>query len=216
MPHPYFYIIGISTLVSVFYFKKFRNTKNIYFIYFIFFTFFIDKLGYFNRIFQIITIDGYHNNNPILNSYALITFLFFLLFYETLFKKLINKKIMKLFIVIYLIFILIEIFIFKTNFINEFYTKTTVFGSILFLISLILFLIEIIKNDQLIFNIEKSFVFYISIGCLLFYVGVIPIMISSKKLLLSGMFDTILIIMNSIAHGIFVIGYIYSEKKYNY
>ena len=77
-------------------------------------------------------------------------------------------------------------------------------------------MIEIINNESIIFNIEKSFIFWVSVGCLLFYVGVIPIMISSKQLFFKGIFEVILNILNGVAHSLFIVGYIWSDKKYNY
>lgn len=216
MPKTYFYIIGISTIVSLFYYKKFANTKNSYFIFFIFYTFLIDKICYINSLTHFISKDNLHNNNPILNIYAISTYLFFLLFYRHLSKNKRNRILLKYFLIIYILFIFFDFFILKTHFINEIITKTIIVGSVLFLITLILFLIEIINNESIIFNIEKSFIFWVSVGCLLFYVGVIPIMISSKQLFFKGIFEVILNILNGVAHSLFIVGYIWSDKKYNY
>ncbi len=216
MPNLFFYITIASTLTAFLYKKKWENTKNQYFVYFLFFTFLIDKICYLNRLFHVISIDGMNNNNPFYNFYSVVTFLFFLIYYKFQFKKQYFKNTMNWFLGLFVIVAVYELFYLKTSLLNGFFMPTTIFGSLLFIITLLLFLYEIIVNKHIIFNVEKSLIFWISIGCLLFYIGVIPIVISYKRLNVDGLFDIVLNILNSIAHLCFIIGFIFSDKKYNY
>ncbi len=215
-PNPFFYIITISALVAIFYYKKFKDTKYVYFIYFIFFTFLIDKLNYINRIVGFIAENDLPNNKPIINFYIIVTFYFFLSFYKTIFHRKKHKKIMNFFIFLYTFSILIDLFYFKTNFLHNFLARTVFCGSILLVLSLFLITKEILSQNVVLDNIESYFIFWISLGCFLFYLGIIPTLISSKFQLFHGDFKYILIILNSFAHISFIIGFIISDKKHIY
>jgi len=215
-PEPFFYIITITVIVSLIYFKKFKGTKYVYFSCFIYFTFIIDKLNYLNRVYEFISNGKEHNNIPILNTYIIATFYFFFWFYKQVFHQKKNQKIMNAFIGLFTVFIGIEFLIFKTNFFTNFLARTAVFGSILLVITLVLVTIEFLQNQKMVENIERSFLFWITLGCFLFYVGVIPILISSKFHLFQGVFKYILVILNSFAHLSFIIGYMISKREYNY
>jgi hypothetical protein len=94
--------------------------------------------------------------------------------------------------------------------------KTAVFGSILLVITLVLITIEFLQNPKMIENIERSILFWITLGCFLFYVGIIPILFSSKYYLFNGVFKYILVVLNSFAHFTFILGFMLSKPKYNY
>lgn len=210
MPTLSFYLVTFTALISILFFKKLKETVYSFFIYYVIFVFFIELLGFlFAKVYNM-------NTDPIYNTYVIVTPIFYFLFYKSLFKKENNKKVMNFFLIIYFLFTLYDMLILKSNFMNDFFVNNMVFGSILIVIMLILFLIEIISNEEIIFNIKKSLIFWISIGALLFYIGSTPIIIGSNYLKFEGLFDTILTVLNLIMYGSFVIGFIYSDKKYNY
>ncbi len=113
-------------------------------------------------------------------------------------------------------FIFFDVFILKESILTEFNVHLLILGSVLLLTTLILFLIEIINNNKIIFNISKSFIFWISIGLLLFYVGILPIMITREFLNYNGTYTIILVALNIIMYGSFIIGMVKSDIKYNY
>lgn len=210
MPTPTFYIVCLATIVSLIFYNKVKNTKYVYFVYYLVFAFIIELIAFlFAKIYIIST-------NSIYNIYTITTFIFYFIFYWSLFKKKKNKKIMQIILIMYFILSLFDILYLKSHFVNDFFANNIVFGSILLLITLILFLIEIINDENLIFNIKKSLIFWISIGALLLYIGVIPIIIAAKHLGFKGIYDTILTTLNIIMYGSFTIGFIWSDPKYNY
>jgi len=210
MPSLSTYIVCLAAIIGLFYYKKFKNTKYIYFIYYLVFTFIIELLGYlFGHVFLIYNIFIY-------NIYTLITFLFYFIFYKSVYKKRNNKKLMNKFILVYLLFIIVDLIVFKPDFFNDLFINDFVFGSVLLLITLILFLFEIISDKMIIFNFRKAFIFWVSIGVLLFYIGIIPVIISSEFLKFNGLFDTVVLGLNIIMYGSFITGFILSDKKYNY
>jgi hypothetical protein len=213
---PFFYIITISALIGFINIKKFKGTPYVYFIYFVIFTFFIDKLNYLKHVFNFITTEKEYTNNPILNFYIIITFYFFFWFFKKVFHKENNKKIMKFLLLLFTLFIFIDVFYFKINILTGFLARTAVFGSLLLLITLILITKEFLKDQKMINNMERSFLFWLTLGCFLFYIGIIPTLIFSKFSLFSGVFKSVLVTLNVFAHLSFIIGYMISDQKYNY
>lgn len=213
---PTFFIVSITMIISLFYYKKFNKTIYKYFIAYLFFTFIVEFLNNYRNFYLYLTEEVLYRTNPIYNTYAVITFVFYLLFYKSLFKNKRNKLIMNLFLLLYLLFIPFDFFILKTDFYYDFFVNNIIFGAILLIVTLILFLIEIVNSEDIIFNIKKSFIFWISIGVLLFYIGSTPIIISSKYLEYRGLFQQIITGLNLIMYGSFIFGFIKSDKKYNY
>ncbi|WP_457618401.1 hypothetical protein [Lutibacter sp.] len=123
---------------------------------------------------------------------------------------------MNLFLGIHTLLIISDLFIIKIDFFTEYLSKTLIFDSILLVITLILISFEFLKNKNIVDNIEKSFLFWIVLGCFLFYTGLIPILVFSKLNLSSNIFNNTLTILNTFTHLSFVVGLIVSEKKYNY
>ncbi|WP_144439123.1 hypothetical protein [Lutibacter profundi] len=62
---------------------------------------------------------------------------------------------------------------------------------------------------------NKLLLFWISIGLLLFYVGILPIIIMSSFLEYRGLFDYIILLLNIIMYGCFITGFLVSKKEYN-
>ena len=87
------------------------------------------------------------------------------------------------------------------------------FSSVLLIIILLLYLVEIINDKRIIFNLKKSFIYWISIGAILFHIGIIPIMITSEYLQFHGLYQYIIIPLNYIMYGCFIIGIIVSDNK---
>jgi hypothetical protein len=196
--------------MSIINFDKVKNTKLKYFSYYLIYVLSSEIFADFMIII--------YKQKPfyVYNFYTIMTVLFYFIFYKQLFQKPINKKIMNVFFVIFLLFTIVEFTIFKTSFLNSFSTYNFILGAILLIITVILFLIEIINNEDIIFKIKKALVFWISIGVLLFYVGSLPIFITGEFLGYKGIFDKILIGLNIIMYGSFILGFLWSDKKYIY
>lgn len=209
-----FYIVSLTTFISFFYYKKFKGTNYKYFLYFLLVPF-ITELQY-----KIVDIYYYgfklFNTDIYYNLYSIINFIFFLQFYKLLSKNKRNKKIFSILTYLFIGFVLFDVFILKNSLSNALNIYTLIIGSIFLLITLILFLIEILNNEKIIFNIYKSFVFWISVGLLLFFIGIIPIMIFRDFLNYNSTYAIILVSLNVIMYGSFIIGMIKSDTKYNY
>lgn len=211
-----FYIVGLTTLISFFYYKKFNNSIYKYFLYYLLWTFMVELTYNIARIRYFETKEYVFNYFISYNIHLIISYLFYFYFYRKLSKNKKNKKIFLYFSYVFGCFALINYFVLNQNLMDELNVHNLIVGSILLLITIILFLIEIINNENIVFNIHKSFIFWISLGLLLFYIGILPIMISTKYLNYNITYMSILNSLNAIMYGSFIIGMIKSDSKFNY
>ncbi len=204
----YFEIIAV--IFAILNYKKFKNTHYRFFIYFLIYVVITELTGAtMKRVFHV-------KNHLPYNIYIIVSTLFYFYFYKHLLKNNKIKKIISAFTFVFLGFYLYEVLVIKTHFFNGFYFKSFVVGGILMVVVLILFLIEIINNEKLVFNIKKALIFWISVGLLLFYIGMTPIIISTNILNYNITHISIITLLNLIMYGLFSVGFVLSDKKYNY
>ncbi len=209
MPKISFYFICFATIMAFLKYNKFKKSKYQYFSLYIGFIFILETLSlkFFN-----------FNNLPFYNTLIILSFLFYFYFYKNIFRIKKSQRLMSIFSILFILFGLFDLIILKNNFLNNFLNNTLVFGSFLLIITIIVFLIEIVKNEDIVFNIKKSFIFWVSIGILLFYIGIFPIMITINYLKYGSyqIYDLVITILNFIMYSCIIIGYLYSDPKYNY
>ena len=197
MTYSIFFIVSLTTIISFFYYKKFKGTVYRYFLYFL-------LVPFFTEFTYNIVLYWYYNYGIVLfnayityNLYLVTSFIFYFLFYKKISKNKRNRIIFSALNYVFIAYAIFDIIILK-NGVRNLRTPILVFGGVLLLITLILFLIEIINSNKIIFNISKSFIFWISTGLLLFHVGIIPIMISRKFLNYNETYATILVALNAV------------------
>lgn len=204
----YFILLSITIFAGLYNRKKFDNSIYAYFFWYLLFILFTESLSQILREYNLI----------IYNFHALVSFSFYFLFFKQIFKAKKNRQIMLVFLTVFLLFLLFDIFVLTKSIYYKLLNNTIVFGSFLTVITLILFLFEIIKNESIVFNIKKTFVFWISVGLLLFNIGILPIMITINYLNVGNneIYSVIIAVLNYIMLCCFTFGYIYADKKYNY
>ena len=200
----------IAIVVALLYFNKVRSSIYKYFVYYLLF------VGLSETTSLIVSFVYRLANHFVTNIYILVTFIFYLFFYKKLFKSKKIKNVITVFIGLFASVYAFEFFSIKDLFFLKIFNYSYVFGSILLVITLILFLIEIINDEKIIFNIKKSLIFWISVGLLLFHIGTIPIIISTKYLNYNHIHQYVLAGLNVIMYGVFSLGFILSDKKYHY
>ncbi len=209
IPSATFFIVLITTLIGLYYYRTLHKPIYKAFVWFLVFSFGIELLGYIcKHIYHIKDFSVY-------NIYAIVTLFYYLFFYNAILKKPTNKKLTFVFISLFALFVATQILVFNYNVFTDFLVNTIVFATILIVTTLILFLVEIINDSHIIIHLKKSLLFWISVGTLLFCIGVIPIVISASFLHFDGLFDHILTGLNGIRYGCFCYGFILFEKKYN-
>ncbi len=216
MIYSVFFIVTITCITGLLHYKKFSgNTMYKFFILFLYLTFLTEFLGsitsfYYNKTGKVLYYQG-----PIYNSFLIIAYSFFFWFYYKHYKKRKNKITVVVLWLVFYLYLLIYILFFDYRFMH-FNTNSIAVGSTFLLITIILFLIEIVNNENVIFNITNNLIFWITLGLLLFYVGIIPIMIARKFLNFNELYSQILILLNVLMYGSFIIGFIKSDPKLKY
>lgn len=114
---------------------------------------------------------------------------FYLLFFLHLLQNSLKRKILKFIIIIYAVFTAVVI-AFYVDFITKFLSINSVIGSILIVISIMIYFSELLQSDEVL-NIKKSIYFWISLGVLLFNIGFIPVYIIAEFIVFRGIFDVI-------------------------
>ncbi|WP_456379473.1 hypothetical protein [Lutibacter sp.] len=70
-------------------------------------------------------------------------------------------------------------------------------------------------NSDKILVLNKLFIFWISIGVLTFNIGMIPVLLVGELINWTGIYNYIILPLNVIMYGCFIIGFVVSEKEYN-
>lgn len=147
----------------------------------------------------------------IYNIYTLISTLFYLKLFYYYLKK--NKFYIKILSIGFLMFYVYNIlFIQKTLQVSQ--TYSILLSSIFIVVSAIILFIELLNSDAIL-KIYKTLLFWISIGVLLFYAGIIPIFVMADLLNYTGLFNYIILGLNIIMYCCFIIGFVMSKKEYN-
>lgn len=156
-------------------------------------------------------------NYCVFNIYILVSFTYYLILLKYLLLHRNHKRFADILLIIFVLFYICDfIFIQKTIF--EAFTFSFAFGVIFVLILSCLYLVEIF-NSKKILNFGKSIFFWFILGVLLFHVPFLPFMLAIKWFLIESnetIYSLMLFILNLLMYGCFIIGFIWSEKKYNY
>jgi len=140
------------------------------------------------------------------------SFFLFILFLTSTTKFL--KKENCIFIIgIYAVFTAVVI-AFYVDFLTKFLSINSVIGSILIVISIMIYFSELLQSDEIL-NLKKSIYFWISLGVLLFNIGFIPVYIIAEFIVFGGVFKIITFLLNLLMISCFVTGFIVSKKEYN-
>lgn len=217
MPTFVFFIVSLTVLISFFYYKKFKKSIFIYFFIHLYWLFIVELQYNINRVYYLQVEEiRLFNFDIIYNINIIVSFIFYFIVYRELSNKPANKVIIKYLIGFFIVFVIFNNTVLGQKIIDGYNTNNFIFGSIILFIILILFLIEIINNEKIIFNIQKYFIFWVSIGLLIFHIGMIPIMISREYLYFNNIYMYILNSLNIVMYVCYVIGMIKSDVKYNY
>lgn len=216
MIYSVFFLVTITCITGLMYYKKFSgNPMYKSFIFFLCLTFLTEFLGNLTSVYYNETGKVLYYQGPVYNTFTIIAYTFFYWFYYKHFKKRRNKITVIVSWLVFYLYLFVYFVFFNYHFIRL-NTNTVVIGSTLLLIIIILFLVEIVNNENVLFNITNNLIFWITLGLLLFYVGIIPIMIARDFLNFNKLYLQILILLNLLMYGSFIIGFIKSDPKLKY
>ncbi|CAM4425792.1 hypothetical protein [Flavobacterium terrigena] len=205
------YLALLSAIPGIFFYFKLPSNKAKSILFFIWIAFFIDFIGEnFTKWTGLVRF-------PIYNLYILISFSYYIFLLKSLLAKIKNQKIALSFLVVFIGVYFINIIFIQNNLVTTF-TNVFAIGVIMILFLSCLYLFEIFSSENIL-NFKKSIYFWFILGILAFHVPILPYMLAIDFFLIENnntIFNFVLFILNLLMHSCFLIGFICSEKKYNY
>ncbi len=209
-----FYVIYITiaaTIVGLFYYKKLPNKKAKSLLALIFISFLSEFIGrYFYPWFGL-------KNYIVINLYILIALSSYIILLGALLKNKLNKRISSVLLLLANVSFIINM-IYLQDIFSEMLGYFYAFGTTSVLILSSLYFVEMFNSNKVL-HYRKSIYFWYVLGILLFYVPFLPFLVASKMFLfkdLGSLFSIVLFVLNLLMYGSFIIGFIWSQKKYNY
>ena len=206
-----FYLALFSGIIGLISWHKLPDNKAKSLVILIWFSVIIEKVGYYFTEWTGLL------NYYVFNFYMLVSFPAYILLIRSLLQK-INHRIIAIFsLFLFIISFFLNILYFKQD-VNHSYTYSFAIGVLLILMLSCLYLVEIFNSDKIL-NFKKSVFFWYILGILVFHVPFLPFMLAINWFLIKqddSVFSLVLFILNLLAHNCFIIGFVWSEKKYNY
>lgn len=201
----------LAGIVGLIYFYKLPNIKAKFFLFTIWLTVLVEFTGeHFSKWTGIV-------NYCIFNIYILLLFSIYIFIIKSLLKKIQLIFIANIILAIFIIFYLVNSIYFQDG-LSEMLTNGYVVGVILITIISTFYLFELFSSN-LVLKYDKSIFFWLTIGILIFHVPYLPFMLSLDWFLIneeSQIYGIIIFFLNLLMNGIFIMGFIWSEKTYNY
>lgn len=205
------YLALLSGIVGLFSLPKLPDNKAKFLVLLIWFSIVIEIVGYYFTQWTGLL------NFYVYNFYMFASFSAYILLLRALLTKYNHRISAVIFLMLFIISFFLNILYFKED-INRSFTYSFAIGVLLVLILSCLYLIEIFNSEKIL-NFKKSVYFWYVLGILVFHVPFTPFMLAINWFLIKqdeSIFSLVLFILNFLAHSCFIIGFIWSEKKYNY
>lgn len=205
------FIALLSAVIATLAYPKYAGGKARYFLFSIWLiavTEFSYRLVYYHIIGEKYPV------HFIANIYTLVQFLFYLFWYRYLIRSAKRKLLLLAFALLFVGFAIANTVLWQDFMFTQTYSYAL--GTVFTIIAISLYFMEVFNND-FILNFERSVYFWFSLGVLLFFIPFLPFMIASELFDYSGdTYDLVLVILNVVMHSCFIIGVLWSKKKYNY
>ena len=201
--------LGLELLAAIFatvYFKKYRDSSDKFFVYFLWYTFLLEITGrLLEKAFGL-------NNIWLYNAFTITSFLFYFYWFINILNGKTLKKIVIIFAGVFLIVAFVSLY-YESWLVYHKYAF--IVGALFVLVLTVLHFYQLLRSDEVL-EVRFKLSFWISTGLLLFYMGMIPLFILSEYMRVrSFSFNVILISLNVILYSCYIIGFIWTKKKYN-
>ena len=204
-----FVIIYTTTLIiALLSYKKYNHNLQLQaWLFFLIYSFITEITAkWFIVSFNIRAIEIY-------NTWWLVNSFFYMLFFLTKVKQKLKRKVIQGFIAVFCIYIFISLLFFK-NYSSVYLVDSWIIGQLLVVLTIMMYYTELLKSDAIL-NVRYSLFFWISIGALIFNIGILPVFVISELIKFQGIFNYIILGLNMILSLCFIIGFIVSKKEYN-
>ncbi len=206
--YKYIIIYSIITIVSIFNYKKFNHNFQLkmWWLFLIY--------SFLTEIMARYTIEKY-NIGPvkIYNIWWLANSFFYQFFFLSQIKNSKKRKIVQGFIAVYGLYVLISSLFYK-DYGSVYLVDSWVLGQLFVVLTIMLYYTELLKSDTIL-NIKYSLLFWISIGALIFNIGILPVFVIAELIRFQGIFRHIILGLNMVLSLCFIIGFIVSKKEFN-
>jgi len=173
---------GITLLVSLYRYPKYFDTKLKYLPIIFLYTFLNEILGYLiftNLNFSLFEDSTYSKYNIVIyNLYNIVFYLYFTYIFMYYIKEVKIKKLIKLGMIFFLIIATINPYF--QSFFHSTQIGTYVFGAMVLLACIYIYLKQIFKNNKN--DWGRNLLFWLALGLLIFYIGYLPIKMSRQYL----------------------------------
>ncbi len=195
-----------AALAATVYYSKYIFSSEKFFLFFLWYTFFVDLTGALLRpVFDI-------GNYWLYNAFTITSLLFYFYWYYTILKSKVFRKWVMVFTIVFSIVAIFSLF-FQTW--NEYHKYTFITGALFVLVLTMFHFYKLLNSDEVLI-VKYKLSFWISTALLLFYMGMIPLMFLTEYMDISGVSYLIIIIsLNLILYGCYIIGFVWTKKKYN-
>ncbi|MFH6602931.1 hypothetical protein ACEZ3G_05540 [Maribacter algicola] len=196
----------IAAICATYHFNKYKNSTERHFVYLLWFTVLVETVGRSWRY-------AFESSNFwVYNIYMLVLFLFYLYWYQSILEQKTLRKIVWLFAIFFTGFAVWN-FVFESW--DGYHKYTFVIGALLTMICTLFHFRQLLYGDEVLI-LKHKLSFWISTGLLLFNMGMIPLMLLSHNLNFGGKyFGIIILVLNSILYGCYIIGFQWAKEKYN-
>lgn len=195
-----------AAIVATIYYRKYLFSSERYFLFFLWYTFLVDLLGAGLR-----PIFGM-GNYWLYNAYTITSLLFYFYWYYTILKSALFKKWVVLFTIVFSAVAIYSLFFQSWD---EYHKYTFVTGALFVLVLTVFHFYKLLNSNEVLI-VKYKLSFWISTALLLFYMGMIPLMFLTEYLNITGLSYLIIIIsLNLILYGCYIIGFLWTKKKYN-
>ena len=216
----------IAALVGTYYLRtnKQLEKNHKYLVYFLWYTFLNEVIGayapiaYFTqyKYFGFIENTVFYDNVWMYNIYILISISFYVNFFRVYLSSIKIKKTLT-FIVLFYLLINVLNFLLTGVFFKDYSILAITSGTILLLFTIILFYLNLLKSNQ-IYDLKRYLPFYVSIGVLVLYLCLTPLLTFAKYFNSSNdlyvkLSANIILFSNIIMYSTFIIGFLFCSKS---
>jgi hypothetical protein len=196
----------IAAIVGVWNYKKLSLPREKYFILFLWFTFLVELTKLLLKdVFEIESSLGH-------SIYSIISFLFYFYWYYDILESRFSRIITLLFTTAFLTMSTLA-FLLPEEFGGKGYAFVT--GAISLLVLTFFHFYQLLRSDEVLI-VKYKLSFWVSTALLLFYMGILPLILLAEYLDVKGSSYTIILIcLNLILYGCYIIGFVWTKKMYD-
>jgi hypothetical protein len=202
----------LSGIIGIAFWYKLPNNRAKLFLFSIWFSVLVEVIGnYFTEW------TGGLLNYWVFNVYIFVLFSVYIMLLKSLLKRVPYRCIATFFLISFMLVSILN-WLFLQNGMQTILTYSYAVGVIFITILSAFYLFELFSTN-LILSYSKSIYFWFVLGILIFHVPFLPFMLSLDWFLIkvtSTTYGIILFFLNLLMNTSFIIGFIWSQKKYNY